>query len=92
MSQADRNPISVIALRADDFSPDGRHVIISLATKFSATERVYSVPVECLRDLVLDLRRLNAAASVIPIGPPGQPADASPSAHDPAVAGDTGVS
>ena len=61
MSKDDRNPISVIALRADDYSPDGRFVIISLTTKFSETERVYAVPVECLHDLVLDLQRLNAA-------------------------------
>jgi hypothetical protein len=58
------SPVSVIALRADDYSPDGRNVTISLTTKYSAAERKYSVPVECLRDLIVDLQRLNTAAGV----------------------------
>jgi hypothetical protein len=45
MSQDKTSPISVIALRADNYSPDGKNVIISLTTKFSTAERKYSVPV-----------------------------------------------
>ena len=60
-------PISVIALRADDYSPDGKNVIISLTTKFSTAERKYSVPVECFYDLIVDLQRLNAPTSATPI-------------------------
>ena len=59
---SENRPISVIAMRADDYSPDGKAISISLTTKYSAAERKYSVPVECLRDLILDLQRLNAAA------------------------------
>ena len=55
-------PISVIALKAKEFSPDGKSVIISLTTKYSAAERQYSVPLECLYDFVVDLQRLNAFA------------------------------
>jgi len=56
-------PVSVLALRAEDYSPDGNSVVISLRTKFSNAERKYSVPLECLRDLIVDLQRLNAGKS-----------------------------
>jgi hypothetical protein len=68
-------PISVVALRAEDYSPDGKHIILSLTTKYSAAERKYAVPVECFHDLIVDLRRLNAASPPV-IEPPVQPADA----------------
>ena len=74
MSQDKAIPISVIALRADDYSLDGKDVIISLTTKYSAAEREYSVPVECFHDLIVDLQRLNAAASATSIEAPIQPA------------------
>lgn len=53
-------PVSVVALRADVYDPDG-NVIISLRTKFSSVERKYSVPIECFHDLIVDLQRLNAS-------------------------------
>jgi hypothetical protein len=74
MSQDKTIPISVIALRADDYSRDGKNVIISLTTKYSTAERKYSVPVECFHDLILDLQRLNAVASAASIETPTQPA------------------
>jgi hypothetical protein len=54
-------PISVVALRAESYSADGVSIVISLRTKYSTAERRYSVPVECFRDLIVDLHRLNAA-------------------------------
>jgi hypothetical protein len=39
--------------------PDERAVVISLRAKYAAADRKYLVPLECLEDLVLDLRRLN---------------------------------
>jgi hypothetical protein len=62
MSQQQKEaiPVSVVALRADAYSPDG-NVVMSLRTKFSAAERKYSVPIECFHDLIVDLRRLNAS-------------------------------
>ena len=74
MSENKTIPISVIALRADDYSPDGKNVIISLTTKYSTAERKFSVPVECFHDLIVDLQRLNAAASATSIEAPIQPA------------------
>jgi hypothetical protein len=74
MSQENTIPISVIALRADDYSPDGKNVIISLTTKFSTADRKYSVPVECFYDLIGDLQRLNAAIGATSIETSIQPA------------------
>jgi hypothetical protein len=54
-------PVTVTELRADRYSEDGDNIVISLRTKYSNNERKYSVPVECFRDLIIDLRRLNFA-------------------------------
>jgi hypothetical protein len=62
MNQDETLPVSIVALRADAYSPDGKSVIISLKTRFSLAERKYSVPLECFYDLIMDLRRLNASA------------------------------
>jgi hypothetical protein len=56
----DKIPISATALRAEDYSSDGKNIIISLTIKYARTERKYSVPVECFYDLIVDLQRLNA--------------------------------
>ena len=53
-------PISVVAVRAQAYSPDDQTVVSSLTTKYSTAERTYSVPLGCLDDLVVDLQRLNA--------------------------------
>ena len=82
MSDNKTIPISVIALRADDYSPDGKNVIISLTTKYSTAERKFSVPVECFHDLIVDLQRLNAAASATSIEAPIQPTVAPSPADD----------
>jgi hypothetical protein len=54
-------PIAVVAFRAESYSPDGKNLVISLRTKYSSAERKYSVPLECLRDLLVDLQRLQAS-------------------------------
>jgi hypothetical protein len=61
MSYDENLPVSVIALRAEGYSADGRCVVISLRTKFSSAERKYSIPLECFHDLIVDLQRLNAS-------------------------------
>jgi hypothetical protein len=53
-------PVSVVALRADAYSPNG-NLVISLRTKFSSAERRFAVPIECFQDFIVDLRRLNAS-------------------------------
>ena len=82
MSQDEKEtvPVSVIALRADTYSPDG-NVVISLRTKFSSAERKYSVPIECFHDLIVDLQRLNASRALegseplLPLEEPTVPAE-----------------
>jgi hypothetical protein len=59
MSQDKTIPVNVVAFRAEDYSPDGKNVIISLTTKYSIADRKFSVPIECFHDLILDLQRLN---------------------------------
>jgi hypothetical protein len=53
-------PVTVVAFRAESYSPDGKNLIISLRAKYSAAERKYSVPLECLGDFLVDLQRLQA--------------------------------
>jgi hypothetical protein len=70
----DKIPISVTALRAEDYSSNGKNIIISLTVKYTNTERMYSVPVECFYDLITDLRRLNATSGTTSIDTSIQPA------------------
>jgi hypothetical protein len=48
MKQEDTVPVSIVALRADAYSPDRTAVIISLTTKFSTAERKYAVPLSMI--------------------------------------------
>jgi len=61
MSQDDASSISVIAFRAERYSQDGKSIVVSFRTKFSSAERKYLVPMECLRDFIVDLQRLDAS-------------------------------
>ena len=54
-------PVTVVAFRAESYSPDGKNLIISLRAKYSSAERKYSVPLECLGDFLVDLQRLQAS-------------------------------
>jgi hypothetical protein len=63
-------PISVVALRAESYSADGDSIVVSLRTKYSASERKYYVPIECFLDLIVDLRRLEASNSGKKTGKP----------------------
>jgi hypothetical protein len=76
MSQNNASPISIIALRAENYSPENESIVISLMTKYSTLERKYSVPIECFRDLIVDLQRLNATAGEQPGEASAQPPDA----------------
>ena len=61
-----RVSVSVVALRAESYSAADDSIVISLRTKYSTAERTYSVPVECLQDLIVDLRRLSLSAPAAP--------------------------
>ena len=73
MRQDETLPVSVLALRAEGYSSDGNSVILSLRTKFSGAERKYSVPLDCFRDLIVDLQRLDAGKSAEPSVQPKEP-------------------
>ena len=62
MTEDKKLPISVTALRADDYSPGGKSIIMSVTTKYSNVDRKYSVPLECFYDFIVDLHRLNTNA------------------------------
>jgi hypothetical protein len=79
MSQDETLPVSIVALRAEGYSPDGNNVVISLRTKFSSAERKYLVPLECFHDLIVDLQRLNANKSAEPSIQPEEPSMAADS-------------
>ena len=53
--------VTVVAFRAESYSSDGKNLITSLRTKYTSAERKYSVPLECLKDLLVDLQRLQAS-------------------------------
>src|SRR4029079_2272873 len=81
MQHSKAPPINVIDIRAHEYSQDGKNIIISLATKYSAERRSYAVPVECLYDLISDLRALKPPSdegTVEPADTPSQP-DPAPS-------------
>jgi hypothetical protein len=61
-----RVPVSAVALRAESYSAADDSIVISIRTKYSTAERIYSVPVECLQDLIVDLRRLSLPARTAP--------------------------
>jgi hypothetical protein len=84
MSQDEALPVSVVALRAEGYSPDSSSIVISLRTKFSGAERKYSVPLECFHDLIVDLQRVNANKSAgTPIQPEETPFPARPILRNP---------
>lgn len=56
-------PVSVTEARAESYSSGDDTVVVSLRTKYSTKERKYSIPVECLRDLIVDLQRLSSIAA-----------------------------
>ena len=54
-----RLPVSVDALRVESYSVADDSIVISLRLKYSTAERTYTVPVDCLQDLIADLRQLS---------------------------------
>jgi hypothetical protein len=61
--KADQTVVRVTGLRAEAYSAEGE-VIVSLQTRLSTAERKYSIPVECFRDLIVDLQRLSLTTLV----------------------------
>ena len=56
--------VRVTGLRAEAYSAEGE-VIVSLQTKLSTAERKYAIPLECFRDLIVDLQRLSLSPTLV---------------------------
>ena len=78
MQHSKAPPINVIDIRAHEYSLDGKNIIISLATKYSAERRTYAVPVECLHDLISDLRTLKQTFDEATAEPADEPSQQAP--------------
>jgi len=78
MQHSKAPPISVIDIRAHEYTPDGKGIIVSLATKYSAERRDYSVPVECLYNLISDLRTLKPPSDGAAPAPADEPLQQAP--------------
>ena len=76
MQQSKTPPIRAIDLKADNYSPDGKNIIISFATKYVAERLLYSVPVECLNEFIADLEKLKPPTGSTSINASHQPAAA----------------
>jgi hypothetical protein len=81
MNQSKQIPIDITALRANDRTRNGKSIIISLKTRY-LSEQTYSVPVECLYELIADLQRLNSSKGTAPTKPLDQPTSAPQQAKD----------
>jgi hypothetical protein len=79
MQHSKAPPINVIDIRAHEYSRDGKNIIISLATKYSAERRTYAVPIECLHDLISDLRTLKQTSDEATAEPADEPQAPAPS-------------
>jgi hypothetical protein len=74
MNQYKAPPIDAIDFRVDCYSADNKNIIVSLATKYSAERRIYSVPVACLSDFVADLKKLKPPSPTDAAATSGEPA------------------
>ena len=61
MTESKTIPIDVTDFKAESYSPDGKNIIVSLTTKYSAERRTYSLPVTSLYSFITDLQNLQSA-------------------------------
>jgi hypothetical protein len=61
MKQSKPLVTDVVSMRASEYSADGKNVTIALTTKYSS-ERLFSVPLTCLQELITDLETLKSSA------------------------------
>src|SRR5262245_50164951 len=82
MNESKAPPIAATDLRAERYSPDGKTIVVSLATKYSAERRSYSLPVTCLYGFIADLQKLQSTGASQPT-PPADASAAPPPASEP---------
>jgi hypothetical protein len=83
MNQSNTSPIDATDLRADNYSPDGKNIIVSLATKYSAERQSYSLPVASLYGFIADLQKLQSRSPTQPVAIASEPTTSQTAAKDP---------
>ena len=75
MTASNLPPIDIVDFKAERYSPDGKAIVVSFATKYSAERRSYALPVQSLYGFIADLQKLqrpseNAPTPDAPAAPP----------------------
>ena len=78
MNQSKILPIDATDFRADSYSPDGKKIIISLTTKYSAEQRSYALPLTLLYSFIADLRKLKSPNPTEATGTPAPKSKSAP--------------
>jgi hypothetical protein len=78
MPESKAPPVAIVDFRAEQYSPDGKAIVVSFATTESAERRSYALPVQSLYGFIADLQKLPAASqaaqtAAAPSAPPPPP-------------------
>jgi hypothetical protein len=61
MPESKAPPVAIVDFRAEQYSPDGKAIVVSFTTAESAERRSYALPVQSLYGFIADLQKLPAA-------------------------------
>src|SRR5262245_53867822 len=59
-------PIDILDFKAERYSPDGKAIVVSFATKYSAEPRSYALPIQSLYGFIADLQKLQCPSETAP--------------------------
>ena len=62
MPESKAPPVAIVDFRAEQYSPDGKAIVVSFATAESAERRLYALPVQSLYGFIADLQKLPSAS------------------------------
>ena len=80
MPESKTPPVAIVDFRAEQYSPDGKAIVVSFTTSESAERRSYTLPVQSLYGFIADLQKLPSAGrpAATASAPPSPPAGRSP--------------
>jgi hypothetical protein len=79
MTESKMQPIEIVDFKAERYLPDGKTIVVSLATKQASGRQLYTLPVASLYSFIADLQKLQAPSpSVQDTAAPPKPPAASP--------------
>src|SRR5262245_18038994 len=61
MPESKTPPVAIVDFKAEQYSPDGKAIVVSFATTDSAERRSYTLPVQSLYGFIADLQKLPPA-------------------------------